>query len=64
MKKWYRFEIVYQKVNPFSNEKKNKLYTSFQSAFSESIEEAEKQAIKRFQLERLGDKLISVSCIN
>jgi hypothetical protein len=64
MKKWFRFEIIYQKVNPFSFEKKSTLYTNYQSAFVETIEEAEKHAIRCFELERLGDKIISIKCIN
>jgi hypothetical protein len=64
MKKWFRFEIIYQKVNPFSFEKKSTLYTNYQSAFSETIKQAEEHAIKCFELERFGDKLVSIRCIN
>ena len=64
MKKWYRFEIIYQKVNPFSFEVKQKLYTNFQSSLSYTLEEAENKAIKIFEKERLGDKLVSIRCIN
>lgn len=64
MKQWFKFEIIYKKVNPFSNETKNKLYTNYQSAFSDNISEAEKQAIKLFECERLGDRLISIRCIS
>jgi hypothetical protein len=64
MKKWFRFEIIYQKVNPFSFEKKPKLYTNYQSAFSETIKDAEEHAKKFFETERFGDKLVSIRCIN
>jgi hypothetical protein len=60
MKKWFNFEIIYQKVNPFSFEKKSKLYTNYQSAFKETIKQAEEHAIKCFELERLGDKIVSI----
>jgi hypothetical protein len=63
MKKLFRFEIIYQKVNSLSYEKKT-LYTNYQSSFSETINQAEKHAIKCFELQRLGDKLVSIRCIN
>ena len=64
MKKLFRFEIIYQKVNPFSCEKKKTLFTNYQSSFAETIQQAEKHAIKCFELQRLGDKLVSIRCIN
>lgn len=64
MKKWYRFEIEYQLVNPFSYEVKSKIYTNYQTVYMECIEKAKEHAIKRFELERLGDKLVSIRCIN
>jgi hypothetical protein len=63
MKKLFRFEIIYQKVNSLSYEKKT-LYTNYQSSYSETIQQAEKHAIKCFELQRLGDKLVSIRCIN
>jgi hypothetical protein len=60
MKKWFRFEIEYQIVNPFSTEKKTKIYTNYQSAYSETLKEAEKHAMKCFEVERFGDKLLSI----
>jgi hypothetical protein len=60
MKKWFRFEIIYQKVNPLSFEKKTTLYTNYQSSFSETIKQAEEHAIKCFEVERFGDKIISI----
>jgi hypothetical protein len=60
MKKWFRFEIEYQVVNPFSYEKKTKINTNYQSAYAESLKEAEKHAIKCFEVERFGDKLLSI----
>ena len=59
-KKWFKFEIIYQKVNPLSFEKKSKLYTNYQSSFAEKLKDAEEQAIKFFELERYGDKLFSI----
>ena len=44
--------------------KKKTLYTNYQSSFAETIQQAEKQAIKCFELQRLGDKLVSIRCIN
>jgi hypothetical protein len=64
MKQWYRFEIIYQKVNPFSFETKKKLYSNYQSAFCENIKDAEQHAINLFKIERIGDKMISIRCIN
>ena len=64
MKKLFRFEIIYQKVNSLSYEKKKTLYTNYQSSYSETIKQAEKHAIKCFELQRLGDKLVSIRCIN
>lgn len=64
MKKWYRFEVLYQKVNPLSFEKKNKILSSYQSAYKTNRKEAEEHAIKCFELEHLGDKLISITLIN
>jgi len=64
MKKWFRFEIIYKKVNPFSYEIKNKLYSNYQSSFSENLKDAEQHAINLFKVERLGDKLVSIRCIN
>jgi hypothetical protein len=64
MKRWFRFEIIYQKVNPFSFEKKTKLYSNYQSVFSENIKDAEQQAVKFFCVEKTIDKLISIRCIN
>jgi hypothetical protein len=63
-KTWFRFEIIYQKVNPLSFEKKLKLYTNYQSGFAETIKQAEEHAIKCFELERFGDKIVSIRCIN
>jgi hypothetical protein len=61
MKKWYRFEIEYRVVNMFSADIRNfKIHTNYQTAYSESLEEAEKHAIKCFEAERFGDKLISI----
>ena len=59
-KTWFKFEIIYQKVNPLSFEKKSKLYTNYQTAFAEKLKDAEEQAIKFFELERFGDKLVSI----
>ena len=59
-KNWFKFEIIYQKVNPLSFEKKSKLYTNYQSAFMETIKQAEEHAIKCFEVERFGDKLVSI----
>jgi hypothetical protein len=64
MKKWFRFEIIYQKVNPFSYEKKSTLFTNYQSSFSETIKQAEEHAMKCFDVERFGDKIVSIRCIN
>ena len=64
MKRWYRFEIIYQKVNPFSYEKKPTLFTNYQSSFSETIKQAEEHAMKCFDVERFGDKIVSIRCIN
>ena len=63
-KTWFKFEIIYIKVNPLSFEKKSKLYTNYQSSFAEKLKDAEEQAIKFFELERYGDKMISIRCIN
>ncbi len=63
MKKWYRFEIEYQLVNPFSYEVKSKIYTNYQTVYMESVEQAKEHAIKRFELERLGDKMIGIRLI-
>jgi hypothetical protein len=61
MKKWFRFEIEYRVVNMFSADIRNlKIHTNYQTAYSESLEEAEKHAIKCFEVERFGDKLISI----
>lgn len=60
MKRWYKFEIIYQKVNPFSFQKKQILYTNYQSAFMETIQQAEEHAIKCFEVERYGDKIVSI----
>ena len=64
MKKWFRFEIEYRVVNPFSYEKKSKIYTNHQSAYAETLNEAEEKAIKFFEIERLGDKLLSIRNIS
>jgi hypothetical protein len=64
MKKWYRFEILYKKVNPFSFEKKSKIYTNLQIAYSDNLIDAQQNAIKSFEVERFGDKLISIRCIS
>jgi hypothetical protein len=63
-KTWFKFEIIYQKINPLSFEKKSKLYTNYQSSFAEKLKDAEEQAIKFFELERFGDKLVSIRCVN
>lgn len=63
-KRWYRFEVLYQKVNPLSFEKKNKILSSYQSAYKTNKKEAEEHAIKCFECEHLGDKLISITLIN
>ena len=47
-KNWFKFEIIYQKVNPLSFEKKSKLYTNYQSSFSETIKQAKEHPIKCF----------------
>lgn len=60
MKKWFKFEIEYQVVNPFSHEKKSKIYTNYQSAYAETLNEAEDKAIKFFEIERFGDKMLSI----
>ena len=60
MKKWFRFEIEYQIVNPFSTDIKLKIYTTYQTAYAETIEKAEEHAIKCFEVERFGDKILSV----
>jgi|688.fasta_scaffold43194_14 hypothetical protein len=64
MKKWFRFEVLYQKVNPLSFEKKNKILSSYQSAYKSNQKEAEEHAIKCFECEHLGDKLISITLIS
>ena len=64
MKEWFRFEIIYQKVNPYSLEKKSKLHTNYQSVLSENLKDAKEHAIKCFELERFGDKMVSIRCIN
>ena len=64
MKKLFRFEIIYQKVNAFSYENRKMIYTNYQISFSETLKQAEQQAIERFELERYGDKLVSIRCIN
>ena len=61
MKKWYRFEIEYRVVNMFSADIRNfKIHTNYQTAYSESLEEAEEHAKKCFEVERFGDKLLSI----
>lgn len=60
MKKWFRFEIEYKIVNPFSTDTKLKIYTTYQNAYAETIEKAEEYAIKCFEVERFGDKILSV----
>lgn len=60
MKKWFRFEIEYKVVNPFSADVKLKIHTNYQSAYADTLKEAEKQAIKCFEVERFGDKLLSI----
>ena len=60
MKKWFRFEIEYQVVNPLSTEKKSKIHTTYQSAYAENIKEAEEKAIGFFKTERFGDKMLSI----
>jgi hypothetical protein len=64
MKKIFRFEIIYQKGNPLSYENRKTLYINYQISFSETINEAEQYAIKCFELERYGDKLVSIRCVN
>lgn len=64
MKKWYRFEIEYQKVNPFSTEKKGKIYTSYQIAYCDNQKDAEEHAKKCFEAEHFGDKIISIRNIS
>ncbi len=63
-KKWYRFEVLYQKGNPLSFEKRSKIYSSYQSAYSTNEKEAKEHAIRCFECERLGDKLISITLIS
>jgi hypothetical protein len=64
MKKWYRFEVLYQKINPLSFEKINKILSSYQSAYTTNEIEAEEQAKKCFECEHFGDKLISIRLLN
>ncbi len=64
MKTWFRFEIEYQLVNPFSYEVKSKIYTNIQTVYSECKEKAKEHAIKRFELERLGDRMIGIRLID
>ena len=64
MKKWFRFEIEYQIVNPLSTDIKLKIYTNYQTAYAETIEKAEEHAIRCFEVERFGDKILSVRYIN
>lgn len=64
MKKWYRFEVLYQKINPLSFQKRNKILSSYQSSYSANEIEAEEHAKKRFECEHFGDKLISIRLIN
>jgi DNA-directed RNA polymerase subunit L len=60
MKKWFKFEIEYQIVNPFSTDTKLKIHTNYQSAYAETLEKAQEHAIKCFEVERFGDKLLSI----
>jgi hypothetical protein len=61
MKKWYRFEIEYRVVNMFSADIRNlKIHTNYQTAYSETLEKAQEHAIKCFEVERFGDKLLSI----
>ena len=63
-KKWYKFEIVYKKQNTLNFENKKKLFINYQSTYMENYIKAEEQAIKLFEIERFGDKLISIQlCI-
>jgi hypothetical protein len=64
MKKWFRFEILYKKSNPFSFESKSKIYTNWQIAYCEDIHEAKEKAINSFNLERFGDDIISIRHID
>jgi hypothetical protein len=63
-KKWFRFEVLYKKVNPLSYERKNKVYTTYQSAYKSNQNEAKEHAIKCFECQNLGDELISITLIN
>jgi hypothetical protein len=63
-KKWFRFEVLYKKVNPLSFEKRNRIYSSYHSAYKSNEKEAEEHAIKCFECEHLGDKLISITLIS
>jgi hypothetical protein len=60
MKKWFKFEIEYQIVNPFASDKKVKIHTNHQTAYSETLKDAEEHAVKCFEVERFGDKLLSI----
>lgn len=60
MKKWFKFEIEYQTVNPFSTDTKLKIHTNYQSAYSETLENAQEHAVKCFEVERFGDRLLSI----
>ena len=63
-KKWYKFEIVYKKQNTLNFENKKKLFINYQSTYMENYIKAEEQAINLFEIERFGDKLVSIRCIN
>jgi hypothetical protein len=60
MKKWFKFEIEYQIVNPFSTDTKLKIHTNYQNGYAETIEKAKEHAIKCFETERFGDRLLSI----
>ena len=60
MKKWFRFEIEYVIVNPFTSDKKSKIYTNYQTAYSDTLKNAQEHAVKCFEVERFGDKLLSI----
>lgn len=64
MKKWFRFEIEYRVVNMFSADVKLKIHTNYQSAYAETLEKAQEHAIKCFEVERFGDKLLSIRNIS
>lgn len=63
-KKWYKFEIVYKKQNTLNFENKKKLFINYQSTYMENYIKAEEQAINLFEIERFGDKLISIQLCN